>query len=297
MRKRKIATALMSLLMLFSISAVTAASAASAKVTVKVDGKTVKFPDAQPYYEDSRVMIPVRFVSESLGAKVKYSKTTVGKRVKRMVNIQHDGKQINMEVNSDAVLVDGKIVKLDVPARMQQERVFVPLRFVSEALDANVKWNQSQRLVTITTKKGSTKPTQPENPSNGKYGDFTFQDGMTDLAKSLFVNNMVVKNGKLTFTVPEGATADFWTKDMKKTVLTPNKTYSYNLGKNQGMISFNLVYPSKSSQEGYGVFLDVTAMNDLAVKFGDVKGDAIVAGDDNGATTLTNVIKAAKKLK
>ncbi|MGG4108830.1 copper amine oxidase N-terminal domain-containing protein [Paenibacillus lautus] len=296
MKKRKMAFLLMSVLMLFSIASLPAA-AAPAKVTVKVDGKNVKFPDAQPYTEGSRVMIPVRFVSESLGAKVKYNKTTSGTRVKRVVNIQLDGKQIDMEVNSDAVLVDGKIVKLDVPARMQQDRVFVPIRFVSEALGADVKWSQSQRLVTITTKKDSTNPTKPEKPSDGKYGDFTFQNGMTDLAKSLFVNNMVVKNGKVTFTVPQGATADFWTKDMKKTVLTPGKTYTYTIGKNQGMISFNLVYPGKSAQEGYGVFLDATMNDDLAVKFGDVKGDAIVAGDDNGATTLTNVINAAKKLK
>ncbi|MGG3278962.1 copper amine oxidase N-terminal domain-containing protein [Paenibacillus solani] len=294
--KRKMAFLLMSVLMLLSISAVPV-SAAQAKVTVKVDGKTVKFPDAQPYTEGSRVMIPVRFVSESLGAKVKYNKTTSGSRVKRIVNIQLDGKKIEMEVNSDAVLVDSKIVKLDVPARMQQDRVFVPIRFVSEALGADVKWNQSQKLVTITTKKDSTKPTQPEKPSAGKYGDFTFQQSMTDLAKSLFVNNMVVKNGKLTFTVPQGSTADMWTKDMKKTVLTPGKTYTFALGKDQGMISFNLVYPGKSAQEGYGVFLDAKMNDDLAIKFGGVTGDAIVAGDDNGATTLTNVINAAKKLK
>jgi len=301
-RINKIMMLMLSALMVFSFTAASVTAAPKA-ITVKVDGKTVKFPDAKPYYEGSRVMIPVRFVSESLGAKVTYKKSSVGTRVKRVVGIKLDGKSIEMEVNSDAVLVDSKIIKLDVPARMQDERVFVPIRFISEALGADVKWNQSQRLVTVTTKK-VTSPSDPSTkPDDGNddsmYGDFQFKTGFTDLAKSLFINNAKVSNGKLTFTVPKGATATHWTKDMSSTKLEPGKSYTYNLGANKGSISINLVYKGKNEQEVYSLFLDSKETVDIANKFGSITNDAIVAmatPKGIGATTLNKVIAAAKAL-
>lgn len=39
-------------------------------ITVIVDGKKINFPDAQPQFVDGRIMIPIRFVSEALGARV-----------------------------------------------------------------------------------------------------------------------------------------------------------------------------------------------------------------------------------
>ncbi|WP_175537552.1 copper amine oxidase N-terminal domain-containing protein, partial [Mycobacterium tuberculosis] len=134
-------------------------------------------------------------------------------------------------------------IRLDVPARLQKDRVFVPIRFVSEALGADVKWSQANRLVTITTKNTSNPSTPDENTeSNNMYGDFQFKSGYTNLAKSLFVNNAKVTNGKLTFTVPKGATATHWTKDMTSTKLVAGKSYTYALGANKGSISVNLVY-------------------------------------------------------
>lgn len=310
-KKNKIVCLLLSSMMLLSFTSATisaapkdyvaaSVTAAAKEVSVKVNGKRVNFPDAKPYYEDNRVMIPVRFVSESLGAKVSYKKTTSGNRVKRTVSISLDGKNIEMDVNSSAVLVDQQIIRLDVPARLQKDRVFVPIRFVSEALGADVKWSQANRLVTITTKNTSNPSTPDENTeSNNMYGDFQFKSGYTNLAKSLFVNNAKVTNGKLTFTVPKGATATHWTKDMTSTKLVAGKSYTYALGANKGSISVNLVYPGKNEQEGYTIFLDSKANTDLASKFGSVTNDAIVAlatAKGIGATTLNKVIAAAKAL-
>lgn len=314
--KSKMACLLLSVIMLSSFNPTTMSAApkdvtpASAitsvqkAITVKVDGKTVKFPDAKPYYEGNRVMIPVRFVSESLGAKVSYKKVNDGRRVKRVVVIQLDGKNIEMEVNSSAVLVNQKIVKLDVPARLQNERVFVPIRFISEGLGADVKWSQADRLVSVSTNK-NTPPTdattKPDggNVDNNMYGDFQFKTGFTDLAKSLFVNNAKVSNGKLTFTVPKGAKATYWTKDMASTKLESGKNYTYALGANKGSITITLVYAGKNEQESYTLFLDSKETTDLSSKFGSITNDAIVAMSTKngvGANTLTKVITEAKEL-
>ena len=47
--------------------------AATLNIRVVVNGKQVNFPDAKPYMDvNNRVLIPVRFVSEELGAKVEW---------------------------------------------------------------------------------------------------------------------------------------------------------------------------------------------------------------------------------
>lgn len=291
---RKIGMTLLSVLMVFSIAA-TSVSAANT-VYVQVDGKNVTFPDAKPYVESNRVLIPVRFVSESLGAKVDYKKETVGNRVSRTVYVTLGDKNISLEVNSNKVLVDGSIVTLDVPARVKQERVFVPLRFVSEALGATVEWKSSQSLVSIFTGKEVTEPEPVPDDDNMYSTDFHWKSGYTELAEKLFVNNMKVSNGKLTFTLPKGATAQYYAADGTPTRLVSGKTYTYSIGKGTGIIVIAKVYPGRDEQEAYTVALDSSGNEDLTALFGGTN-DAIVIGDEGASAPLSDVLKLTEKLK
>lgn len=54
------------------------------------------------------------------------------------------------------LIVNNKEIKPDVPPQLIQGRVFVPVRTVAEALQAEVKWDELSNTVTITQKK----PTQ-----------------------------------------------------------------------------------------------------------------------------------------
>lgn len=255
-------------------------AAAAAAIKVTVDNVAVAFPDAKPYTESSRVLIPVRFVSKALGGTVDYKNKTV--------YITQDGKKISMKVNGTKVTVGGKTVTLDVPARVKQNRTYVPLRFVSEALGASVDWNQAKRLVSITTEDGETVevPTVPDQ-------EFDWKPGYTDLAEALFKQNMKVSQGRLTFTLPEDATADYYNYATgKREKLTPGQSYTYSLGKGQGFISVNLIYPGKDDLEGYSIFLDGESK-------GGTADDAVVSGYNgeravNGS--LSEVIKLAQSL-
>ncbi|EES72629.1 copper amine oxidase domain protein [Paenibacillus sp. oral taxon 786 str. D14] len=292
---KKLGLALMSTVMLLGM-ALGSASAAQT-VYVQVDGKNVTFPDAKPYIEKNRVLIPVRFVSESLGAKVDYKKETVGKRVSRTVYVTLGEKNISLEVNSNKVLVDGNIVTLDVPARVKQERVFVPLRFVSEALGATVEWKSSQSLVSIYTGKEVTEPEPIPEDDNMYSTEFEWKAGYTELAKELFVNNMKVENGKLTFTLPKGATAQYYAADGASTYLTPGKTYTYSIGKGTGFVSFAKVYAGRDEQEGYFINLDSSFNEDLAAHFENVKEPIVVNADGYTAAPLSEVQVMAQAFK
>ncbi|WP_323480931.1 stalk domain-containing protein, partial [Acinetobacter baumannii] len=262
--------------------------AAGQGIRVEVNGQEVSFPDAQPYMEDSRVLIPVRFVSEALGADVKYGNRTVV--------IEHNGQVISLKVNTRTVNVNGKQITLDVPARIKQERTFVPLRFVSEALEAQVHWDSAKKLVSITTKGHGQEPT-PTTPEAFKWGKYT------DLGAALFKSNASIQEGKLTLTVPSGSKAVWYTKgNGNGQELKAGDQFSQQLGKDQGYLMITKIYPGKDYVEGYAIYLDTQdAM--LGGKYGGsndgVVTTTLVINNQMVETTATlaDVISAAQSLK
>lgn len=113
-------------------------------VSVLVNGKEVYFPDQVPYInKDNRTMVPVRFVSESLGAKVSWDNDN------RMVIIEKDNATIKLKIGENKADVNGKTVSFDTSAVLQNDRTMVPVRFISEALGAKVGWNQENKTVEI----------------------------------------------------------------------------------------------------------------------------------------------------
>ena len=141
--------------------------AANSDVTVKVDGNTVTFPDAKPFIDtkSNRTMVPIRFIAEEMGCTVGWSDQL------RVVYINKGETNIELKIGNTKAILNGTIIDLDTEAIIKSDRTFVPLRFVSEALGADVKWDPSAKTVIITTKKAdpaitptpSTKPTQVIN--------------------------------------------------------------------------------------------------------------------------------------
>jgi len=124
------------------IIAITVPAFAGDGVTVKVNGSVVDFPDQEPFIANSRTFVPLRFVSEALGGKVDWEGSTQTAIVDRGVHVE-------MKIGSKTPTVNGMAKALDAPARLTNGRTMVPLRFVSEALGAEVIWDGSTRTVVI----------------------------------------------------------------------------------------------------------------------------------------------------
>jgi hypothetical protein len=143
--KKAIATLI---ILLMSITFVTAAAVpAQRDITVTIDGAKMEFPDQKPYIENSRTLVPVRFVTEALGAEVEWLQT------EQKVRIQKGSELIELVIGQSKVKAGSKTVQLDVPAKIKNSRTMVPLRFVSEALGAGVEWDQTTYTVSIITYK------------------------------------------------------------------------------------------------------------------------------------------------
>lgn len=61
-----------------------------------------------------------------------------------------DKTEIIMVIGSDTPTVNGKEVKIDVPAQILDGRTMTPSRFVAESLGADVDWDEAAKTVTVT---------------------------------------------------------------------------------------------------------------------------------------------------
>ncbi len=95
-----------------------------------------KTSDVSPVVVNNRTMVPLRFISEALGADVDWNKST------KTVTIEQNGKKTNLVIGK---LSDG----MDVAPFLLKGRTMVPLRYVSEALDCNVEWYDDSKTITI----------------------------------------------------------------------------------------------------------------------------------------------------
>ncbi len=135
-------------------------ASADTDVSVTVDGRKVVFPDAKPFIdENGRTLIPVRFVTEDLGATVEWNAQD------REVYITKDGVNIMIRIGQEIILVNGRTKAMDTKAIIKADRTYVPIRYVAEELGATVGWNASTRTVIITTVGGSAEPTPTPTPS------------------------------------------------------------------------------------------------------------------------------------
>ena len=92
--------------------------------------------DAIPQLEDGRTLVPIRFITEGLGADVLWDEET------QTVTIKLDEHVISLTIGE---LGDG----MDVPARLFDGRTMVPLRFVAERLGAIVTWDFATETIEI----------------------------------------------------------------------------------------------------------------------------------------------------
>ena len=137
-------------------------------ISVVVDGSELTF-DTQPVIENGRVLVPFRKIFEALNCAVSYRSNGASKEVVAV----NGEKFITAEIGSNTMTVDGEEIKLDAPARIDNGRTLVPLRAVSESLNADVQWNGEEKKVTINKKAGFYKISSVSNDETVKADDGT----------------------------------------------------------------------------------------------------------------------------
>jgi len=119
------------------------------KVVNVIMGGSDVISDVPAILFDSRTLVPVRFISENLGAEVSWNQNTYEATIKT------EDKEIILKIDSAKAKVNGKeyILPDNVPAKLigyqDNYRTMVPLRFVSEQLGMEVGWIGETMTATI----------------------------------------------------------------------------------------------------------------------------------------------------
>lgn len=115
----------------------------STTINTYVNGKQPVF-DVQPFIQNDSTLVPIRSISEALGAQVDWNDTT------QTATFSRNGHTIQLTIGDSHAIVDGQTVPLDTPAELKDDHTFVPVRFLSQAFGANVQWFPVGQIVDIT---------------------------------------------------------------------------------------------------------------------------------------------------
>lgn len=178
---------LISLMLVFLFAATPVMANYNYNVEVYVDEEQINFPDQLPFInpETNRTMVPLRFVSDALGAKdVRWNQE------QQKASIYKDNVWIYMPINSNVVTLNkpnpnnprefiDEEVTLDAPAILVNDRTMVPLRFISEVFKCDVKWiaptGESKGKAMITSPVEEPKE-DPKPNEDGEYEENWWDD-------------------------------------------------------------------------------------------------------------------------
>ncbi|WP_306433465.1 polysaccharide deacetylase family protein [Paenibacillus faecis] len=114
------------------------------------DGTEVEFSDAKPHVdENSRILVPVRFMAESLGFGVKWE----GSGDQKHLILWKDNTHVDLKIGDKVAVVNEAQIQMDTSVIIIKEKTYVPLRFVSELAGMDMTWNSADSTVTLSSKK------------------------------------------------------------------------------------------------------------------------------------------------
>ncbi|MBO5733799.1 MAG: copper amine oxidase N-terminal domain-containing protein [Clostridia bacterium] len=121
-------------------------------IKIKVDGSYV-YPDSDPIIKNDRTIVPIRAVAEKLGYEVSWDAST------RTVTIVSGLDTLTIKIGQKYMDLNTKVpgknysersrLTLEAPAEIINDRTYLPLRAIGEALGCDVDWDGANRTVII----------------------------------------------------------------------------------------------------------------------------------------------------
>lgn len=147
---------ILSTLAVISMLSVGSIANAAAPISIFVKDKEIQSTVA-PILEEGRVLVPIRVIAESLGAKVTWEQKN------NTVTIRKWSESVILTLGKKTATRDGKadeskMITLDVSVKKENNRIYVPLRFLSQQYGYNVDWNGKSVFITspLSTKERTT---------------------------------------------------------------------------------------------------------------------------------------------
>ncbi len=111
--------------------------------------RTELLPEVPPRIVNDLTLVPVRIISEELGAEVSWNQE------KQQVTIKRDGALLQLAINNPVASVNGAAFKLETAPILDSGNTLLPVRFVTENLGMDVQWDNLTRSVFLFDKSSS----------------------------------------------------------------------------------------------------------------------------------------------
>ncbi|HZK32998.1 MAG TPA: stalk domain-containing protein [Tissierellaceae bacterium] len=177
---------------------------ASKALSLIINGQDVT-SQAMPIIDSNRTLVPLRFVSEELGAKVTWNNTD------RTVLIEKAGNTVLLKIASRLLSYNGgedyqlsdvepKLLNKDEHGNLM---TYVPLRLIGNALNIGIEWNEKENAVYIDSGKAIDKESISSieiiSPSKNEkiLGEFDIQiDAKKDYKEGSYVQFLLLEKGE-----------------------------------------------------------------------------------------------------
>ena len=115
------------------------------EIKIRINGETI-YPDSAPVLIEGRTLVPIRAVAEKMGYTVSWDAEN-----EIVTMTQPDfGIVLDFQIGFDTAFKNNsEEIALDVAPFIIENRTYLPLRAVAEAMDATVNWNGDERCVEI----------------------------------------------------------------------------------------------------------------------------------------------------
>lgn len=140
LKKNCILTFVVALVAVLCLQSFIVSDAEAANNKIYIDDRLVT-TDVAPVVVNSRVLVPIRVVSEGLGAQVSWDNPS------QTVTVKKGSVTLKMVANKTTYTKNGLNKTMDVPVKVIKNRTLVPIRVVSEDLGAGVQWDKGNVYV------------------------------------------------------------------------------------------------------------------------------------------------------
>ncbi|MGZ4133987.1 MAG: copper amine oxidase N-terminal domain-containing protein, partial [Tumebacillaceae bacterium] len=156
----------------------TTALAATTKDHFKiiVEDKLVSY-EIQPEFVHDRAFVPLRDLSETLGATVDYDAST------QVATLKKDDIVLTLNFKTGVVQKNGTVIKMDEAPRFIRDHALVPLRFISQAFGNEVTYDAK-------TMTASVLPTQKTLAQRVAISGLLYQVAAASQAKNSYELNL-----------------------------------------------------------------------------------------------------------
>lgn len=115
----------------------------SSNIKIMLNNSPLAFNEA-PYMANGTTMVPMRVIFEALQAEINYDSAS------QKITATKGDTVIELVLGQKSAKKNGQTINLDVAAVTRNGNTMVPLRFVAEALNAQVDWDNANQTVSIT---------------------------------------------------------------------------------------------------------------------------------------------------